>query len=73
MLQWKQPTGSQNNTYAGAIWGTVPGMVGIKGNNGGGSIQLLHYKNFGKCLNVPPVQQSFKCKIKKILDSFFAI
>jgi hypothetical protein len=38
---------------------TVPGMGRgeIKENNGGGELTMIYCKNFGKCYNVPPVQQ----------------
>jgi hypothetical protein len=38
---------------------------GIKENDGGDEFTMICYKNFGKCHNVPPVQQL--CDNKKIL------
>jgi hypothetical protein len=39
---------------------TIPGMGGImriKENDGGVNSNMIYYKNYGKCHNVPPVQQ----------------
>jgi hypothetical protein len=38
---------------------SVPGMGkwGTKENDGGLNLTTIYWKNFGKCHNVPPVQQ----------------
>jgi hypothetical protein len=49
---------------------TIPGMRGgeIKENAGGVNSTITYCKNFGKCHNVPPVQQKSFLKIKKEED-----
>jgi hypothetical protein len=36
---------------------TVPGMGGIKENDGGGNLSMTYCKNFCKCHNAPPAKE----------------
>jgi hypothetical protein len=47
---------------------TVPGMGGVKENNGGGDsimIYLIYSKNFCKCQYVQPSRTTMKMRIKE--------